>query len=46
MSDTSESDPAQSLVIRGRDIRFDDNGLACLNDIWKAAGYSKHQTPA
>lgn len=45
MSDVSESDPANSLVIRGRDIRFDENGLACLNDIHKAAGYSKKRRP-
>jgi hypothetical protein len=46
MSDTSDSDPAKSLIIRGRDIRFDENGLACLSDIWRAAGYSKTQQPA
>lgn len=35
-----------ALAIRGRDVRFDENGLACLNDIWKAAGYSKNRSPA
>ena len=45
MSDTSESDPASSLVIRGRSVRFDEDGLACLNDIWSAAGFTKNQRP-
>lgn len=39
-------DTAKDLVIRGRAVRFDDNGLACLNDIWRAAGYTKNRTPA
>lgn len=38
-------DTAKALVIRGRDIRFDENGLACLNDIWKAAGFTKNHRP-
>lgn len=42
----NDTDPAQALVIRGRSVRFDENGLACLSDIWKAAGFSKHQQPA
>ena len=33
------------LKLRGKSIRFDENGMACLNDIWKAAGFSKNQTP-
>lgn len=33
------------LIIRGRSIRVDENGLTCLNDIWKAAGFTKNQTP-
>lgn len=45
MSVSSESDPAKSLIVRGRDVRFDENGLACLNDIWKAAGFTKNQQP-
>lgn len=39
------SDTANALVLRGREIRFDENGLACLNDIWRAAGYSQNQRP-
>ena len=38
-------DTANALVIRGRNVRFDENGLACLNDIWKAAGYSENKRP-
>lgn len=38
-------DTANALVLRGRSIRFDENGLACLNDIWKAAGYSRNKMP-
>lgn len=38
-------DVANDLVIRGRNVRFDENGLACLNDIWKAAGFTKNQLP-
>jgi KilA-N domain len=37
--------PLQNIVIRGRSIRFDETGLACLNDIWSAAGYTKNQRP-
>jgi len=33
------------LVIRGRAIRADENGLICLNDIWSAAGYKKYRRP-
>jgi hypothetical protein len=36
---------ARPLVIRGRTIRADEDGLICLNDIWSAAGYTKHQRP-
>ena len=46
MSVPNESDPASALVIRGRNVRFDESGLACLNDIWQAAGFSKNQSPA
>lgn len=35
----------QSLTIRGRAIRSDENGLLCLNDIWTAAGFTKNQRP-
>lgn len=38
-------DTANALVLRGRNIRFDENGLACLNDIWKVAGFTKNQQP-
>jgi hypothetical protein len=37
---------ARPLVIRGRAIRADENGLVCLNDIWRAAGFSTNQRPA
>lgn len=40
------NDPSNALVVRGREVRFDDNGLACLNDIWEAAGYSKNRKPS
>lgn len=36
---------ASQIVIRGRAIRTDENGLACLNDIWTAAGFTKNQRP-
>ncbi|MDF1750056.1 MAG: KilA-N domain-containing protein [Alphaproteobacteria bacterium] len=39
-------DNSLSVAIRGKSIRFDENGLACLNDIWRAAGLRKNQTPA
>ena len=45
MSVLNESDPASALVIRGQNVRFDEGGLACLNDIWSAAGYTKNQRP-
>ena len=38
----SDSNP---LSIRGKSIRVDENGLACLNDIWTAAGFTKNQRP-
>lgn len=41
----NENDAATDLVIRGKSIRFDENGLACLNDIWTAAGFTKNQQP-
>jgi hypothetical protein len=34
-----------ALTIRGRTVRVDENGLACLNDIWKAAGFSANRRP-
>lgn len=34
------------LSIRGRAIRVDENGLTCLNDIWKAAGFTKNRRPS
>lgn len=40
------TDTANALVLRGRNIRFDENGLACLNDIHKAAGFTKNRQPA
>jgi hypothetical protein len=35
----------KELVIRGRTVRADENGLVALNDIWEAAGFSKNQKP-
>lgn len=43
------SDDAQQgnfPVIRGRTIHVEEGGFVCLNDIWRAAGFSKNQTPA
>lgn len=34
-----------NLTLRGRKITADANGLICLNDIHKAAGFTKNQTP-
>lgn len=45
LEDTSECN-RHPLVIRGRVIRADRNGLICLNDIWSAAGFSKHRRPS
>lgn len=45
MSSENSSSPATALAIRGRTVRFDENGLACLNDIWTAAGFTKNQRP-
>lgn len=40
------NDDSNPLVVRGRKVRFDENGLACLNDIHRAAGFSKNQRPS
>lgn len=40
------NNPRFNLVIRGRTIRSDENGLICLNDIHQAAGFSKNQKPS
>jgi hypothetical protein len=45
MTRLDDNDDNQQLVIRGRAIRADDHGLICLNDIWSAAGFTKHQRP-
>lgn len=34
------------VIVRGQAVKFDENGLACLNDIWRAAGFRKKQTPS
>lgn len=39
------SEYALTVTLRGRKIRFDENNLACLNDIWSAAGFTKNQRP-
>jgi hypothetical protein len=39
-------DNSLSVAIRGKSIGFDEDGLACLNDIWRAAGFRKSQTPS
>lgn len=33
------------VAVRGKKIRFDGSGLACLDDIWSAAGFKKNQYP-
>lgn len=40
-----EGPQGQPLKIRGRAVRADENGLVCLNDIWRAAGFRKNQRP-
>jgi hypothetical protein len=35
----------KELKIRGRAVRSDENGLICLTDIWKAAGFTVNQKP-
>lgn len=40
-----ESAGARPLVLRGRAIRTDANGLICLDDIWTAAGFTKTRRP-
>lgn len=40
------TNPTAFPVIRGRVVHMDGDGLFCLNDIWRAAGFSKSQTPA
>lgn len=40
------TDIADQISLRGRAIRVDENGLTCLNDIWKAAGFTKNRQPA
>ena len=35
----------KELQVRGRTVRSDENGLVCLTDIWKAAGFSVNQKP-
>jgi hypothetical protein len=35
----------KELVIRGRTVSADENGLVSLNGIWEAAGFSKNQRP-
>jgi len=34
------------MLFKKTKIRVDENGLVCLNDIHKAAGFSKNQTPS
>ncbi|EMS96978.1 KilA-N domain-containing protein [Agrobacterium tumefaciens str. Cherry 2E-2-2] len=35
----------QVMLFKNTRIRVDENGLVCLNDIHKAAGFTKNQTP-
>jgi hypothetical protein len=44
-SEVKEGGQNRPLVLRGRAIRADENGLLCLNDIWAAAQYRKHKRP-
>lgn len=41
----SNFDAVNALTIRGRAVRFDENGLARLNDIWAAAQSPKNRRP-
>jgi hypothetical protein len=41
-----DSSPNPQFLVRGRKVRVDENGLACLNDIWTAAGFTKNQRPS
>lgn len=41
----SNKETNQSIRVRGRLIDQDSGNLVCLNDIWRAAGYSKNQKP-
>ena len=36
---------AGEMIVRGRNIRVDDDGFVSLNDIYKAAGFSKNKRP-
>jgi hypothetical protein len=38
-------DTTPPIIVRGRVIRSDDNGLINLTDIWTAAGFSTNQKP-
>lgn len=40
-----ETSDSNALKIRGREIRKDENGLVCLNDIWRSAGFTKNRRP-
>ena len=44
-SEVKDGANQRPLVIRGRSIRADEQGLICLNDIWTAAGFTKNQRP-
>lgn len=37
---------ANTMILRGRTIRVDDTGFVSLNDIHRAAGFSKNKRPA
>lgn len=41
----TDSPSDNRFLVRGRNVRTDENGLACLNDIWTAAGFTKNQRP-
>lgn len=40
-----KQDVAETVILRGRKIRVDDDGFVSLNDIHKAAGFSKNRRP-
>ncbi len=40
------TEPQNFPVIRGHAIHVDERGFVCLNDIWRAAGFSVRQKPA
>ena len=40
------AEPSTFPVVRGHAIHVDERGFVCLNDIWRAAGFTARQKPA